>query len=145
MITSHRLADELHFETWKNNFSSPFLSLLISKMETWQQALQTQMPTRPVMPCKWVKGCLDGKNRLGSGEDCGKLEVHSHPVGCLNSTPATCHVGRWAPLFPGLLIFQEKLEIWICTWTLTIFNVSNLIFKKHSATKPNIFGAIFGP
>lgn len=96
MIASHGLADELNFETWKNSISSRFLSLPISKMGRWQEASPTQRPMRPGRRCKWVKGCLQGKSRLGSREDCGKLEVHAHPAACLNSAPVTFHVGRWA-------------------------------------------------
>lgn len=44
MIANHGFAEELNFETWKNNLSPLSLSLLISKMGPSQQALQTQMP-----------------------------------------------------------------------------------------------------
>lgn len=79
-------ADELNFETWKNNLSPLFLSLLISKMETPLQVFQTQMSTGPGSPGKCVRGCPNGKSRTGNGEDCGELEVHVHPSGRPNST-----------------------------------------------------------
>lgn len=48
-------------------------------------------------------------------------------------------------MLPGLLIVLERLEVCICIWTPTTWNVTNSVFQKHSATKQNILGSHIWP